>query len=687
MKFLFPTFLFALFTIAIPIIIHLFSFRQYKTVYFSNVSFLKDIKKESQNKSRLKQLLILIARILTIISLVFAFAQPYIPVASDEKKQPNQLIGIYIDNSFSMNALSENGQLLEVARNKALEIALAHPAGTKFMLFTNDLKPKHQHVFNKEQLIQQVAEIQSSPNAIPISMIYNRFSVQNQAINESSTDKHLYFISDFQRTVTDIENFNDKSVFSYFLPLAANELANLYIDSCWVEVPAHRLKQEEEVFVRIRNSSNQDFQNLPLKLILNDSIKSITNFSVNAQNEIVANLKYTNNSGGLQLGKIEISDFPFTHDNNWYISYFVEPRLKALAVYGNNPDSKEGLDFITALFRDDEFVLLDEANIQNVQISRLADYNTLFLLGIESFSSGFLSELRNSVENGLTLVIFPDEKMNLNTMNELLTMFNASLAAGIDTTKQKISGIDFDNKFFTDVFRKKEENPVYPEIRGHLVFGNNTLSQETRLLWFQNNDKALTTLSYGQGKVWVFSFPLTRKNESFARDILYVPTIYNIVLNSLPAQQMSYTVGKNTFYEIQGNRNINLNSPIEIENTRTGEQFIPSKNISNRGIQIGFSEQIINDGHYLVQNRDTLITALAFNYNRKESDLRYFKNDELQDKIEVAQLKNARVVENADRNFSEIFDEIQNGKQLWKWFIFMALLFILTEAAIIRFWK
>lgn len=687
MKFLFPTFLFALFTIAIPIIIHFFSFRQYKTVYFSNVSFLKDIKKESQNKSRLKQLLILIARILTIISLVFAFAQPYIPVASDEKKQPNQLIGIYIDNSFSMNALSENGQLLEVARNKALEIALAHPARTKFMLFTNDLKPKHQHVFNKEQLIQQVAEIQSSPNAIPISMIYNRFSVQNQAINESSTDKHLYFISDFQRTVTDIENFNDKSVFSYFLPLAANELANLYIDSCWVEVPAHRLKQEEEVFVRIRNSSNQDFQNLPLKLILNDSIKSITNFSVNAQNEIVANLKYTNNSGGLQLGKIEISDFPFTHDNNWYISYFVEPRLKALAVYGNNPDSKEGLDFITALFRDDEFVLLDEANIQNVQISRLADYNTLFLLGIESFSSGFLSELRNSVENGLTLVIFPDEKMNVNTMNELLTMFNASLAAGIDTTKQKISGIDFDNKFFADVFRKKEENPVYPEIRGHLVFGNNTLSQETRLLWFQNNDKALTTLSYGQGKVWVFSFPLTRKNESFARDILYVPTIYNIVLNSFPAQQMSYTVGKNTFYEIQGNRNINLNSPIEIENTRTGEQFIPSKNISNRGIQIGFSEQIINDGHYLVQNRDTLITALAFNYNREESDLRYFKNDELQDKIEVAQLKNARVVENADRNFSEIFDEIQNGKQLWKWFIFMALLFILTEAAIIRFWK
>jgi len=153
MKFLFPAFLFALFTIAIPIIIHLFSFRQYKTVYFSNVSFLKDIKKESKNKSRLKQLLILIARILTLIFLVFAFAQPYIPTTTDGKKQPNQIVGIYIDNSFSMNALSENGQLLEVARNKALEICLAYPVGTKFKLLTNDLKPKHQNVFNKEQFI------------------------------------------------------------------------------------------------------------------------------------------------------------------------------------------------------------------------------------------------------------------------------------------------------------------------------------------------------------------------------------------------------------------------------------------------------------------------------------------------------------------------------------------------------
>lgn len=687
MKFLFPTFLFALFTIAIPIIIHLFSFRQYKTVYFSNVSFLKNIKKESQNKSRLKQILILIARILTLIFLVFAFAQPYIPISSDTKKHANQIIGVYVDNSFSMNALSENGQLLEVARNKALEICLAYPTGTKFRLFTNDLQAKHQNIFNKEQFIQQVAEIQPSPVVIPLSMIYNRFAVQQSGTDETAADKHLYFISDFQRTITDFENFSKEPVYTYFLGLQANKTANLYIDSCWVEVPAHRLKQEEEMFVRIKNSSDQDYQNLPLKMILNDSIKSITNFSVNAQNEITASLKYTNNTSGLQLGNIEISDYPFTHDNNWYISYFVEPQIKALVVYENNTNSMEGFKSVSALFKNDDFVALDEMNVQSLQISKLSDYNTIFLVNIESFSSGFLSELKNIVENGTSVVVFPAETNNQSSTNELLSIFNANKITGRDTTKQIISGIDFENKFFTDVFRKKEENPIYPEIKGHFQFENNSQSTEANLLWFQNKDKALSSVNFENGKVWVFAFPLDKKNESFARDILFVPTLYNIVLYSLPNQEMSFVVGRNTFYEIQGKQNISLDSKIEIENRKKGEKFIPSKNNSARGTLIEFPGQIVNDSHYLILNEDTVIGSMAFNYDRKESDLRYFSNSELQDKIETAQLKNAQVVENAEKNFSEIFDEIQNGRQFWKLCILLALLFILAEVAIIRFWK
>lgn len=686
MKFLYPTFLFALFTIAIPIIIHLFSFRRYKTVYFSHVGFLKDIKKESQKKSRLKQLLMLLARILTIIFLVFAFSQPYIPAENAVTTGSGEVVGVYIDNSFSMNALSEQGQLLERARNKAAEIGQSYPAGTKFRLLTNDLKPKHQHLFNREQFIREVAEISPSPATVSLSLIHNRFDMQNK-MQENASQGTLYFISDFQRNITDLENFSGESVFSYLMPLVPNQVNNLYIDSCWVEVPAHGLNQEETLFVKIKNSSNEDYQNLPLRLFLNDSLKSITNFSVNAQNEITTSLKYTNTSAGIQTGRVEITDYPFTHDNNWYLSYFVEPKLKALAISNKNTDSQEGLAFISALFENDDYVELEIMDIQSMQISKLAESNTIFLINPESFSSGFLNELETAVNGGSSVVLFPKFTPQNTAANQFLQQFNANVATGIDTTSQEISGIDFDNRFFRNVFQERKENALLPKINGHLKFSENIRSNETQLLWFQNGDKALSGLPYGNGKVWVFAFPLNKKNETFARDILFVPSIYNIVLNSLPDQQISHTIGNEKSYRLPRNKGAGMETSIEVENRETGDRFIPGISVSGQGIRIDLGDLIETAGHYLVKNGNETIASLSFNFNRDESDLRYFTPAELDDRIELANLEKATVIDNVSANFTEVLQEIQKGTQLWKWSILLALFFILAEVLIARFWK
>jgi len=586
-----------------------------------------------------------------------------------------------------MNALSEQGQLLEQARNKAVEIAQAYPAGTEFRLFTNDLEPKHQHNLNKEQFIQQVSQIQTSPAVTQFSTIHNRFSRQNNN-PQSNISGILYYVSDFQRAVTDFENFSESEIFNYFLPLKPNQVNNLYIDSCWVEVPAHRLKEEENIFVRIKNNSDEDYQNLPIKLLLNDSLKSITNFSVDAQNEITASLKYTNASAGLQLGKIEITDYPFTNDNNWYISYFVEPKLKALAIFSNNKESMEGLKYLTALFENDNYIELDQMNIKSLQMNQLDDYNTIFLLNIENLSSGFLSELPGIIENGTSVAVFPSISNNRTANNVLLSNLSASQITGLDSTKQEISGIDFDNRFYADVFKKREKTPTSPKINGHLKFEEKSISSEVNLLWFQNGDKALSTLHYGESNVWIFSFPLDKQNESFARDILFVPTLYNIVLNSLPAQKISYTVGKDIFITIQEDiNNIDMSSPLEIIDPITNEKFIPEKNITAQGIRIDLGGFIQKDGHFIIKSDDKTIAALAFNYDRRESDLRYISTDELEKIVENDIVKNAMIIKSTSTSFNEILDEIQSGKELWKWAILLALFFILAEVLISRFMK
>src|SRR5690348_11567661 len=113
MNFLYPGFLFALFAVAIPVIVHLFNFRRFKKVLFTNVRFLKEIKQDTRARSNLKHLLILISRILAVIFLVLAFAQPYIPSKNHAAMKERNKVSIYIDNSFSMDAVGRNGSLIE----------------------------------------------------------------------------------------------------------------------------------------------------------------------------------------------------------------------------------------------------------------------------------------------------------------------------------------------------------------------------------------------------------------------------------------------------------------------------------------------------------------------------------------------------------------------------------------------
>ena len=79
MKYQNPELLFFLIALAIPIIIHLFNLRKHKKIYFSSIRFLKEIKEKNRRKANLKNILVLISRILAIFFLIIAFAYPYIP--------------------------------------------------------------------------------------------------------------------------------------------------------------------------------------------------------------------------------------------------------------------------------------------------------------------------------------------------------------------------------------------------------------------------------------------------------------------------------------------------------------------------------------------------------------------------------------------------------------------------------
>lgn len=76
MTFLNPLVLLALTAAAIPLILHLINLRRLRTVEFSSIAFLKELKKTRIRKLKIRQLLLLILRTLLILLIVFAFARP-----------------------------------------------------------------------------------------------------------------------------------------------------------------------------------------------------------------------------------------------------------------------------------------------------------------------------------------------------------------------------------------------------------------------------------------------------------------------------------------------------------------------------------------------------------------------------------------------------------------------------------
>ncbi|MBT5353473.1 MAG: hypothetical protein HOL56_00100, partial [Flavobacteriales bacterium] len=226
-----PQILYFLFAIAIPIFIHLFNLRKHKVVYFSNITFLKEIKSDKKKRNTLKQLLILLSRILAISAIVFAFANPYIPNNSEDISTNNTVI--YIDNSFSMDNVSEKGRLLDIAKENALEILNSSNKTNQFWILTNNFSATENYPKNKKESEEFILNIKSS------SEIRSTDNILDKTKSISPEDNTLYIISDFQKSSTNLDAIqsldSNKSVI--IIPLSINANTNISVDSCYLNSP------------------------------------------------------------------------------------------------------------------------------------------------------------------------------------------------------------------------------------------------------------------------------------------------------------------------------------------------------------------------------------------------------------------------------------------------------------------
>lgn len=685
MAFTNPAFLFGLFALAIPILIHLFNFRRYRKIYFTNVRFLAAIRQETRKRSELKQLLILLSRLLAVASLVLAFAQPYIPSPLQQKKMSGQqAISIYIDNSFSMEATNSDGSLLETAKSRAIEIAGACSPSDQFLLVTNDAGSRYNLPVSREEFIDLVKGIELSPVSVPLSTIVLR---QKEALDRTrAMGRTLYLVSDFQRATSDLASLPPDTVTSYLLlPLEPGKRSNLSLDTAWFDSPVQQPGQPSVLKIRVRNNGEKAVEKIPVRLTISGQPKAVASVALEQGAGTEISLSFTNEAGGSQSGTLEIMDYPIVFDDKLFLAYDLVSSLPILAIHGGD----ESL-YLNALYGSDSTFILTNAQVKKLDYSSLSRYRVILLNGLGDISTGLSRELTRYARNGGELVIFPGGAVNPDHYGLFFAGLGLPLPAERDTSAKRVDFVNTESTLFSDVFEKNAagkvvlpENADLPTAFFHYRLSGPASETGEVLMRLENGDPFLTAFYPGNGRVYLFASPLDPSMTNFPRHPLFVPVMVRMALLSKTRQQLYGYTGQSEPVEITGD---SLSSRTIYKLKKTGSPFEVIPEVRNTGPSILLfpREQVREAGIYTVERNGLVISRCAFNYNRAESDPSLLTREEITSILSKDRIRYFALLKDNKSPVSKQVKELRQGQPLWKLFLLIALFFIATEIAIIR---
>nr|MCU0383794.1 BatA domain-containing protein [Cyclobacteriaceae bacterium] len=278
MSFLRPEFLWGLGALAIPVIIHLFSFRRTRRVFFSNTRFISQIKEETSAKRKIKQWLILSARILFLFFLVLAFAQPFL--RADKQRNAGKPVVLYVDNSFSMTIQNGNATLLEQAIGYTQNLVKAFPPDTRFIFFTNNTDSYSAKPRTSQEIIEYLTQLKPSLQTKSFSDLLQK---QKQWINTDA----FFVMSDFQQ-----KQFDDKKnadTLNYVLvPFQKENNSNIFFDSVYLQNPFLLRGEKNKLMCVMQNDGNEVRTQVLIKLLIEDKQVGtvITDLQSNANKNI-----------------------------------------------------------------------------------------------------------------------------------------------------------------------------------------------------------------------------------------------------------------------------------------------------------------------------------------------------------------------------------------------------------------
>ncbi len=693
MKFVHPEILWALTALSIPIIVHLFNFRKFKKVLFPNVSFLREIKQETQSKSKLKHLLILLTRLLAMAAIILAFAQPFMPTPGTSVNVGGTAISIYIDNSFSMEGAGKDGRLLDLAKNKAIEIANSFSPSDKFQLLTSDFEGRHQRLVSREEVIELIQEVKVSPVSRKISEVASR--QQDLLVKSGLDNRRAFILSDLQQSVTDLRDVkNDSTIQVNIVPDRAENISNMYVDSVWFDTPVRQLNQPEVLHARIVNTGNELRENIALQLMVNGQQKSVATVNVAAENQTEVSITYTNTDPGYKKCLLKLNDRSIVTDDDYFFSYNVAEQIRVYEVRGIAVD----IDAVKSVFSDDPYFNFFTSSENNIDFGAFAQQDLIILNQLKNISSGLISEIDKFTRSGGSVLIIPSSEIVMNEYNDLLSRLEmgqisgkisgnrSSDGTGKDRYSNKVSSVNYDHYIFKNAFEKTIGNVDLPLVNSYYEIVAPSRSTTEPMMVMQSGSPFMISNVVGSGRAYLTATSLRSEESNFISHAFFPASLLRIAEFSQPATQLAYTLGKEQAIII---RNVSMGSEetFRLREQNSGVEFIPEHRNAGGNTELYVHADMHTAGNFDLTQGEKQIDVLSFNFDRAESDTRSFTADAIREVIDELGWSNWSVLDGTVESIAASADELKDGKKYWFSLIVAALVFLGVEILLIKFWR
>ena len=433
--------------------------------------------------------------------------------------------------------------------------------------------------------------------------------------------------------------------------------------------------------IRIGNASDVPMEKIPVKLMINGQQKAAAGADLPANDSYTLKVTLTPERSGWHYGLVQIEDYPVTFDDTYYFAFEVRYRIPVLVI---NEDNNENV--LSQFYKSDSLFSLTMTTYRQVNYTSLSSYSLIILNSVPAISSGLISQLKTYVENGGNLLLIPSFNGN-DDHDALLSAFGAGRSSGIDTTSTRVVSINESHPLFDEVIIKIPENANLPVVHQHLVYRYGLGSGVKALVTMLNGDDFLLTVQLQNGTLLLLAVPLSSNYSNFTTHPLFVPVMYGAALQGKPRQDLAFVTGKDIALETRQFVQKNSEQPFVLSKAAEDYSFIPEQLMLGGKFLINTHDGITSNGFYDLLFGDSVYHVFSYNYNRSESTLQFLSAQQIEDELLKTRLRNFSVPENELANPADIVKVLRKDKEIWKLFIIFALVMLLVEVLILRFWK